>query len=227
MIAVDQLAKNLYQEIWKLDLYLWAVLFCYRWVCDRINGMAWSRFVLCLCTKKRERCSTLFWFNSNPGNIFCDSSIFIQTNKLKLLCYIWFFLLKHLFNYMHIEYTFILKTDLSSHQITTNVVQYSFHHDINVSRGWVVFMYFDPCSSWGLSEIKIKCSSLLFLNIDMVCVCWMFHFQEECLQKLQSRIDVPYDSSIPEHQVSFLLKYFKSNWCELQCDNNYEVRQRL
>jgi hypothetical protein len=34
---------------------------------------------------------------------------------------------------MHIEYTFILKTDLSSHQITTNVVQYSFHHDINVS----------------------------------------------------------------------------------------------
>jgi hypothetical protein len=65
------------------------------------------------------------------------------------MLYMIFFLPKHLFNYMHIEYTFILKTDLSSHQITTNVVQYSFHHDINVSRGWVVFMYFDPCSSWG------------------------------------------------------------------------------
>ncbi|KAI5428244.1 hypothetical protein KIW84_033301 [Lathyrus oleraceus] len=26
--------------------------------------------------------------------------------------------------------------------------------------------------------------------------------QEECLQRLQSRIDVPYDSSIPEHQES-------------------------
>lgn len=46
----------------------------------------------------------------------------------------------------------------------------------------------------------------------------LLNFQEECLQRLQSRIDIPYDSSIPEHQVPFLFKNFKFKCCQLSCD---------
>lgn len=70
MTSADQLTLSLYHKTWKLNLHLWEALFCYSWVCDRINSMAWQRFVVCLCTEKRERCSTLFWFNSSPGICF-------------------------------------------------------------------------------------------------------------------------------------------------------------
>lgn len=37
---------------------------------------------------------------------------------------------------------------------------------------------------------------------------FLWYLQEECLQRLQNRIDVAYDGSILEHQVCFWLNYF-------------------
>jgi hypothetical protein len=48
--------------------------------------------------------------------------------------------------------------------------------------------------------------------------------QEESLQRLQRRIDVPYDSSVIEHQVSFLLIFFG---LYKQCGNSHDVHQRF
>ncbi|XP_047175196.1 uncharacterized protein LOC124842697 isoform X2 [Vigna umbellata] len=48
--------------------------------------------------------------------------------------------------------------------------------------------------------------------------------QEECLQRLQRRIDVPYDSSIIEHQVPLILLLFKS---VSNCGNHYDVHFNL
>lgn len=49
---------------------------------------------------------------------------------------------------------------------------------------------------------------MLFINYTTWC--WISNSQEECLQRLQRRIDVPYDSSIIEHQVPLILLLFKS-----------------
>ncbi|XP_019453140.1 PREDICTED: ELMO domain-containing protein B-like isoform X2 [Lupinus angustifolius] len=66
-----------------------------------------------------------------------------------------------------------------------------------------------PCHS---SSAEIVAGSTAWLGRGLSCVCAqrresdarpsfdLTSTQEECLQRLQSRIDVPYDSSIPEHQ---------------------------
>jgi hypothetical protein len=100
------------------------------------GSTAWlGRGLSCVCAQRRESDARPS-FDLTPTQVIYFVTLWSSyrlTNLNYYVIYDFFFLLKHLFNYMHIEYTFILKTDLSSHQITTNVVQYSFHHDINVS----------------------------------------------------------------------------------------------
>lgn len=49
-----------------------------------------------------------------------------------------------------------------------------------------------------------------FLSFFLLVFSSLKFFQEECLLKLQSRIDIAYDSSVPEHQV-YIISWISHN----------------
>ncbi|AES80508.1 putative ELMO domain-containing protein [Medicago truncatula] len=72
----------------------------------------------------------------------------------------------------------------------------------------------DRGNAYHSSSAEFVTGSTAWIGRGLSCVCAqrresdarlsfdLTPYQEECLQRLQSRIDVPYDSSIPEHQAS-------------------------
>lgn len=85
-----------------------------------------------------------------------------------------------------------------------------------------------PRNSNSLYHMNLWITFLLIFLLNIVLYnytwCWISNSQEECLQRLQRRIDVPYDSSIIEHQVPLILLLFKSM---SNCGNHYDVHFNL
>lgn len=183
------------------------------------GSTAWiGRGLSCVCAQRRESDARLS-FDLTPYQVIFVGIKITETalqHSLRHSFHFSLYIFVHGVLWIYVTWWFSLNNNKCFSIVfraihTVNWMFNCFHHDTNVSRCWVLWLPFYLCSSclpMGSKQF-VTLYSFLILHGTVNSQCWIFHFQEECLQRLQSRIDVPYDSSIPEHQVVFSIKKFQ------------------